>query len=525
MSTQRIESFLCGEWKSGSGTGSELVNPTTEAVIATADTTGLDFAAALAFARDTGGPALRAMTFAERGELLQRMSTAIHGAREPLIDSAIANGGCTRSDAKFDVDGAIGTLASYAELGKELGDRTFLADGDGIQLGRSPRFWGQHVFVPRVGVAVFINAFNFPAWGFAEKAACALLAGMPVLSKPATATALTAYLMTKAIVDADAAPAGAMSFVGGRPGDMLDHLGPQDVLAFTGSAQVGRTLRSRPNLVELGVPVNVEADSLNCAILGPDVELGSDTMSLFVRDVVRDMTQKTGQKCTAVRRIIVPEDSVDDVVEAMGEAFGDIRIGDPTLRDVRMGPLASKAQLRAVTEGVAKLREEADVVWGDAGRPASLTNIEGEVGYFHSIMLLKARNSHDAPNVHSHEVFGPVSTILPYNGKSADAVKLASLGGGGLVSSVFSDDRKFVGATTVGLAPHHGRIYLGSEKVAEYATGPGLVLPTCVHGGPGRAGGGEELGGVRGVQHFMQRTAIQGYRAMVEHISGTRPKS
>ena len=525
MSTERIESYLCGEWSSGSGSGSALVNPVTEEVVATAATEGLDYAAALGFARSEGGRALRALTFAERGALLQKMSSAIHAAREPLIDSAILNGGCTRGDAKFDIDGAIGTLASYAELGAALGDRRLLADGEGIQLGRSPRFWGQHVFVPRAGVAVFINAFNFPAWGFAEKAACALLAGMPVLSKPATATALTAYLMSKAIVDADVLPRGAMSFVGGRPGDLLDHLGSQDVLAFTGSAATGRALRSRPNLVALGVPINVEADSLNCAVMGPDVELGSDTFSLFVRDVTRDMTQKAGQKCTAVRRIIVPEDSADDVVDAMSEALADIRIGDPNLRDVRMGPLASEAQLEDVTAGLSKLCQEADIVYGAAGRPASMTGIDSDRGFFHSIALLKARSSRDAPAVHGHEVFGPISTIVPYDGKAAEAAELANLGGGGLVASVFSDDRKFVEATTIGIAPYHGRVYLGSAKVAEYATGPGLVLPTCVHGGPGRAGGGEELGGVRGVQHFMQRTAVQGYRAVVEHLTGTRGRS
>ena len=520
MTTERIRSYLSGAWISGNEAGSELVNPVTEAVIATADTSGLDIGGAIDFARKRGGPALSELTFAERADLLQSMSTALHGAREALIDSAMVNGGCTRGDAKFDVDGAIGTLTAYAEVGKALGDSRILVDGDGIQLGRSPRFWGQHIFVPKAGVAVFINAFNFPAWGFAEKAACALIAGVPVVSKPATATAHTAWRMTEVLVEANVLPTGAMTFIGGRPQDLLDHLGPQDVLAFTGSAVTGRMLRSRPNLVEAGVSINVEADSLNAAVLGPDVEVGSDAMSLFVRDVVKDMTQTTGQKCTATRRIFVPEDSLDAVQDLLASQIADIAVGDPTLREVRMGPLATRAQLEDVAAGVQRLLQEAEPVYGHPGRPETLTGLEGDKGYFHSPLLLRAKDSATAKHVHAHEVFGPVATIVPYSGRAQDAIALVRRGEGGLVSSVFSDDRKFLASMTLGLAPYHGRIYLGGSKVAEYATGPGLVLPTCVHGGPGRAGGGEELGGIRGVQHFMQRTAVQGYRPLVEKITG-----
>ncbi len=519
MSVEKIESFLSGRWQSGSGPGTPLVDPATEVVIATADTTGLDFAAGLDFARREGGPALRGLSFAERAERLQAMSSALHGAREALIDSAVKNGGCTRSDAKFDVDGAIGTLAAYAELGRALGDRRFLLDGEGIQLGRSPRFWGQHVYVPRQGVAVFVNAFNFPAWGFAEKAACALLAGMPVLTKPATATAHTAWLLTRVLVEADVLPAGAMSFVGGAPGDLLDHLGPQDVLAFTGSAATGRRLRARENLLAAGVPVNVEADSLNAAVLGPDAEPGSETFQMFVRDVARDMTQKTGQKCTAIRRVLVPEALADAVQEALVERLSEVAIGDPTLREVGMGPVATAQQLADVQRGVALLSEDADIVFGAPGRPARLTNVDGDKGFFHSIVLLRAKDAAACQHVHDHEVFGPVSTLLPYSGAPGEAVELVARGQGGLVSSVYSDDRGFLAETVLGLAPHHGRVYIGSEKVAEHATGPGLVLPSCVHGGPGRAGAGEELGGERGVKHFMQRTAVQGYRALVEKIT------
>jgi len=520
--TDKIESYLCGEWQFGSGSGSTLVNPATEEVVAVADTIGLDFKAGLDFARQKGGSVLREMTFAARAELLQKMSSALHAAREDLIESAVLNGGCTRSDAKFDVDGAIGTLAAYAAFGKELGETKILPDGDGIQLGRSPRFWGQHVYTPKHGVAVLINAFNFPAWGFAEKAACALLAGMPVFTKPATSTAHTAWKLTQVLVNADVMPEGTMSFVGGRPGDLLDHLISQDVLAFTGSAETARNLRQHPRIISETVPVTVEADSINAAVLGPDVESGSEAMALFAKDVSRDMTQKTGQKCTATRRIFVPEDCLDAATEALIEQLSEIRIGNPKLREARMGPVASARQLKDVSAGLEILMTEAQPVFGGPGRPSQLVGVENDKGFFHSIVLLRCQATQDAQQLHSHEVFGPVATIIPYSGKSQDAVDLVALGDGGLVSSVFSDDRKFLESVTLGLAPYHGRIYLGGEKVAEYATGPGLVLPSCVHGGPGRAGAGEELGGIRGVKHFMQRTAIQGYRPLVEKITGTQ---
>jgi 3,4-dehydroadipyl-CoA semialdehyde dehydrogenase len=522
MTQVQIESYLSGRWQAGTGPGAVLVNPATEAPVASASTVGLDFGNALAFARTTGGAELRALTFAQRGAVLERMSGALHAAREGLIEAQLVNGGCTRGDAKFDVDGAIGVLSHYAELGKSLGDRRLLADGEGIQLGRSPRFWGQHVYVPRRGVAVLINAFNFPAWGFAEKAACALLAGMPVITKPATSTALTAYLATKVLVDAGLPP-GILSFVGGGSGDLLDHLQGQDILSFTGSANTGHKLRSHRRVVEASVPVNVEADSLNAAVLGPDVELGSDTMQLFLRDLSREITQKTGQKCTAVRRIFVPAERVDDVVAELSARFSETVIGDPALKEVRMGPLASADQLRDVRAGVERLQKDATVVYGDPQAKLAPLGVEPGRGYFFPVLLLKAKNSAHSPEVHSHEVFGPVATVLPYSGKAEEAAELVALGGGGLVASIFSDDRDFTETATLGIAPFHGRVYLGSAKVLEHAMGPGLVLPQTIHGGPGRAGGGEELGGLRGVEHFMQRTAIQGSRPIVEHLTGTKP--
>ena len=330
--------------------------------------------------------------------------------------------------------------------------------------------------------------------------------------------------MTEVLVDSAGLPPGILSFVGGRPGDLLDHLISQDVLAFTGSADTARGLRQHPRVISETVPVNVEADSINAAVLGPDVESGSEAMALFAKDVSRDMTQKTGQKCTATRRIFVPEDSVEAATEALIEQLSEIKIGDPRLREARMGPVASRRQLEDVSAGVDRLLQEAQPVFGALGRPSDLVGIDNDKGFFHPIMLLRCSDPSQAKQLHQHEVFGPVATIIPYSGKAEDAVSAVAKGDGGLVSSVFSDDRKFLENMTLGLAPYHGRIYLGGEKVAEYATGPGLVLPSCVHGGPGRAGAGEELGGLRGVKHFMQRTAVQGYRPLVEKITGTKSK-
>jgi 3,4-dehydroadipyl-CoA semialdehyde dehydrogenase len=524
METVRIESYLSGRWSAGEGEGAPLFNPATDEQVATASGKGLDLGAALRHAREVGGPALRALTFAERAELVQKLSAALHEHREALIDSAVLNGGCTRGDAKFDVDGAILVFAHYAEVGRALGARRILPDGDGLQLARTPRFWGQHVYVPRAGVAVLINAFNFPTWGFAEKMACALVAGVPVLTKPATSTALTAYRAAQVIVGSGILPEGAFSFLGGSAGDLLDHLTGQDLLAFTGGAATGRKLRAHPRVVAESVPVNIEADSLNAAVLGPDVALGSETMNLFLREVSREITQKSGQKCTAVRRIFLPEALAADVIPELGARLGELKIGDPSLAEVRMGPLASADQLRDVKAGVALLREEADVVWGAPDAPVEAIGVPAGKGCFFAPVLLKARDPESARHVHEHEVFGPVATVLVYDGSAEKVAAWVNKGGGGLVASVYSDDRDFTERVTLGIAPYHGRVYLGSEKMAAVAMGPGLVLPQCVHGGPGRAGGGEELGGERGVKHFMQRTALQGARPTIESISGTRPE-
>jgi oxepin-CoA hydrolase/3-oxo-5,6-dehydrosuberyl-CoA semialdehyde dehydrogenase len=517
-----VRSYVQGNWVLGSGAKVPLVNPATEEKIAEAGTGGIDFKAALEHARTVGGPALRELTFAQRGKLVGAMYQILHKNRDELIGPAIANGGNTRGDAKFDIDGAWGTLAYYAKLGEEVGEKKLLTDGDSIQLSRSARFHGMHVLTPREGVAVHVNAFNFPGWGFAEKAACAILAGMPVVTKPATATALTTCKMIELLVEAKILPEGALTFLAGSAGDLLSHLQGQDVLAFTGSADTGAKLRGGDGPVHRSVRINVEADSLNAAILCADVERGSPAYEIFVADVVRDMTQKAGQKCTAIRRILVPNEIADAVQEDLVERLSAVKVGDPSRDDVGMGPVATAQQLADVRAGIAKLRAEGESVFGGDGKVEAIGVPSGK-GYFVSPVLLRA-DPEKATAVHSHEVFGPVSTLLPYDGKAATAAAHFRRGGGTLVVSAYGDDRDTLGQLAIALAPYTGRIFLGSGKLSGQSTPPGTVLPQLIHGGPGRAGGGEELGGLRGLSFYLQRTAIQGDKPILDGITGKSPK-
>jgi oxepin-CoA hydrolase/3-oxo-5,6-dehydrosuberyl-CoA semialdehyde dehydrogenase len=517
---ETLQSHVYGAFVAGTGKKSLLVNPTTEEPLAETSTEGVDFARAVAFAREEGGPALRSLTFAQRGELLRGMSRALHAHRDALIELGIQNAGNTRGDAKFDIDGASATLAYYADLGKELGEQRFLLDGEGVQLGRSPRLFGQHVSLPRHGVAVHINAFNFPAWGLAEKAACAILAAMPVISKPATSTALMAYRIVQLFVEQKLLPPGALSFIAGSPGDLLSHLTGQDVLAFTGSSDTGATIRLMPNIVKSSVRVNVEADSLNGAVLGPDAEVGSETYNLFLKDVVRDITQKAGQKCTAIRRVFAPRALLDQVRDDLVDRLRDAKVGDPAADGVNVGPLATAQQLRDVRAGIERLAKEAKIVLGGLGPFEKIGVPEGK-GYFVPPTLLVNDAPETAREVHAHEVFGPSATLLPYDA-NAQVIADVQKGAGGLVCSVYSDDRAFVGEVLMGIAPFHGRVVLGSEKIADQMPGPGTVLPQSIHGGPGRAGGGEELGGLRGLAFYSQRTAIQGARPMLDALLGVK---
>jgi len=513
--TLQLKSYVSGQWVAGTGTPRPLYNPTTEAVIAETSTEGIDFAAALDHAR-SGGPALRAMTFAQRGEMLGALAKAWYDCREELLQLSTDSGGNTRSDAKFDLDGATGTLAFYAALGKKLGDRTFLTDGDMEQLTRAPRYVGQHILASRLGAAVHINAFNFPAWGMGEKLAVSLLAGMPTIVKPATSTSPLAARLAEISVASGLLPAAAFSFIAGPCGDLVDHMGFQDVLAFTGSADTGALLRSKANIIAESVRINVEADSLNSAVLGPDADSESETYDLFLREVTRDVTQKAGQKCTAIRRIFVHEDMLDTVLADLSEQLGAIKSGNPNTRGVRVGPLSTASQLRDGLAGLEKLKSCAEVVLG--GGRGELVDVPDGTGYFLSPTLLVARDPGSADAVHSLEVFGPVATVMPYGGDTDELCSWIGKGKGGLVASIYSDKRSFVRDMIMGIAPYHGRLTVGNARVAEHSPGPGSVLPSLIHGGPGRAGGGEELGGLRGLSLYMQRTAIQGSKPLLEKL-------
>ena len=515
---QELRSHLSGRWQAGEGRLATLLNPTTETPVAFCSTGGLDLRAALEFARNSGGAALRELTFAQRGALLQAMREAIHADREGLIELAVQNGGNTRGDAKFDLDGALATLGYYADLGKSLGDRKFLLEGPPENIVRGGRVQGHHVRLPRRGVAVHINAFNFPAWGLAEKAATALLAGVPVLSKPATSTALVAHRMVELCVAKNVLPAGVFSLLTGSVGDLLDHLGPQDVVAFTGSADTGARIRGHRRVLEAGVPVSVEADSLNSTVLG--AEATDSTYDALIRHIHTEMTQKAGQKCTATRRILVPRARVSDLIADVSERLRGVLVGDPAREDVHMGPLSTGDQRHSAEEGIATLLVAgARPVFGIPGRGEPV-GVEAGRGFFVSPLLLLAEDAHGAAAVHELEVFGPVSTVLPYDGTVAEAATLVARGQGSLVCSLYADDRVWLDQAIQELGPYHGRISVVDEKIADKAFAPGMVLPGLNHGGPGRAGGGSELGGTRGMEFYTQRTVIQGNGPLLARFLG-----
>ncbi len=514
----QLGSYLAGTWSRGSGALLRLVNPATEAMIAEVASSGHDLAGAYAFARKTGAAGLAALTFAQRGELLASLAKAIHGAREELIALAVANGGNTRGDAKFDIDGGSVNLSHYADRGAKLGSAKILGDGEPIQIGRTARLVGQHVYTRRAGVAIHINAFNFPGWGLCEKLAPALLAGVPVIAKPATATSLVAHRMVELF--APLLPPGALQLLIGPAGDLLDHVGPGDLIAFTGGSSTARAIRGHAKVIAASVHVNVEADSLNAAILGPDVELSSETGQLFVADVVRDMTQKTGQKCTAIRRVLVPAARAPDLHDLMRERLSSIQVGDPSHEGVRMGPVATAQQLADVREGIARLAAATESVHGGTGEVPSPVGGTAGKGYFVGPVVRSTPDPINCAPLNDHEVFGPVSTVGSYDGTAEYAVRFVARGEGCLVSSIYSDDRDWMTSVVGSAAAWAGRLYLGSSKMASQSPGPGTVLPSLVHGGPGRAGGGEELGGLRGLHGYMQRTALEGDATLIKSLLG-----
>ena len=504
----KLQNYICGQWVEGMGQGTALHDPVTGDILAFAGSEGIDLKAALVYARREGNPALQALNYTKRARLLGAIANLLMAHREKYCKIALENSGNTSVDAQIDVDGGIGTLKYYAAAGESLGEGNFLTEPGMDRLARDKAFQSTHILTPVKGVAIHINAFNFPSWGLWEKAAVALLSGIPVFAKPATATSLLTYEMVKDVIAAEILPKGSLSLICGGGHSLMDYVETGDAVLFTGSADTARHLRTNQQVVKSGVRFNVEADSVNMALLGGDVDVESPLFNAFVRTVVKEMTNKAGQKCTAIRRILVPKKIIKSVTDALAINLAKTTVGDPREEGVRMGPLVSKAQQRAAWEGIAILRQEAELVYG-GDKEFSPIGGNSVQGCFVQPTLLRCMSPMNAIRVHDTEVFGPVATLMPYESQ-AEALALAARGGGSLVGSVFSNDDEFISRSMIELASSHGRVLVVDEAVYSGHTGHGIVMPQCVHGGPGRAGGGEELGGLRGIRLYHQRTAIQG---------------
>lgn len=513
-----LPSLICGQWQQGSGSGTAVLHAVTSDPVTRVDTQGFDFKDLLAYSRNTGGKSLKEHSLHERALMLKAIGLSLMESKEIFYASSVATG-ATRSDSWIDIEGGIGTLLNYASRGrKEIPDTPMWLDGSPEVLSADDTFSAQHVLSPLEGVAIHINAYNFPCWGMLEKLAPTLLAGMPAIIKPASQTAYLTQLMAKHIIDLDILPEGSLQLISGSVGDLLDHVTEQDVVTFTGSAKTGLMLRSKPAILKNSVRFTMEADSLNSAILAPDAGPDTPEFELFVKEVVREMTAKTGQKCTAIRRIMAPREHTDALVDAVSKKLDKISVGDPTLQETRMGPLVSLSQREDVHDCIAKLSAEAEIVSGDP-KNLKLDSGNAESGGYLNPVLMHCSDVDKASLVHELEAFGPVATVLSYD--SIDqAIDLVKRGKGSLVSSVFTNSAEYAAQLTRGIATSHGRVMLGNRTSAKTSTGHGSPLPMLTHGGPGRAGGGEELGGVRAIKHYMQRTAIQGTPALLGRVIG-----
>ncbi len=512
----KLQNYILGKWTAGEGDGKELHNAINGEVIATASTKGLDFGEMLDYGRKVGGPALRKMTFHERGRMMKALALYLHGIRKKFYPISYQTG-ATKGDSWIDIDGGIGTLFAYASLRKNFPNETFYVDGEAVSLSKEGTFIGHHIMVPKPGIAVHINAFNFPVWGMLEKVAVNLLAGVPAIVKPATITSFLTEAFVKDIVESGILPDGALQLICGSANGILDYVGSQDIVTFTGSATTGKMLKSHPNILENAVPFNMEADSLNCSVLGEDAVPGTPEFDLFVKEVRKEMTVKCGQKCTAIRRIIVPENLVEDVQISLGQQLAKTTIGDPAVEGVRMGALAGKVQVEEVRERIAQLANTAEIVYGDLEN-FEVMGASKEKGAFLSPILMLQNDPFKNQDVHNIEAFGPVSTIIPYKNLD-EAIELANMGKGSLCCSIATADDKIARDYVLGAASHHGRILILNEESAKESTGHGSPMPMLVHGGPGRAGGGEEMGGMRGVKHYLQRCAIQGTPTTITAIT------
>lgn len=512
----KLENYILGKWITGDGDGQPLYHAVTGETIAAASTKGLNFADVLQYGRTKGGEALRKMSFQERGLMLRALALHLRNHLDKFYQISYQTG-ATKADSWIDIEGGIGNLFANASLRRKFPNESFALDGEGHMLGKQNTFMGHHLLVPKEGVAIHINAFNFPVWGMLEKIAVNLLAGVPAVVKPATVTSFLTEAVVREIANSGILPDGALQLLCGSAGDLLDHVQSQDVVTFTGSASTGLMLKSHPKILSESVPFNMEADSLNCIVLGMDVEPGSADWDVFIKEVRKEMTVKCGQKCTAIRRIFVPEDKLEDVQIALGKALAQTTIGNPLNEKVRMGALAGQTQRNEVKEQVQKLLASSQLIYGSLDS-VEVMDADAKSGAFISPLLLCNTNPFNSAAVHEVEAFGPVSTLMPYQ-HIDDAVTLAKMGKGSLVCSVVSSDTQIAKTFVLGAASHHGRIVVLNNACAKESTGHGSPLPLLVHGGPGRAGGGEEMGGARGVKHYMQRVAIQGTPDMITAIS------
>ena len=514
---KKIQNYVTGQWMEGKGQGVPMFDAITGEVVGLSDTEGLDFAEILHYGRTIGSEKLRKMTFQERGNMLKKLALYLVKKKADFYEISYRTG-ATKIDSWIDIEGGFGNLFANASLRKLFPNQAYHVEGDPIDLSRGGRFMAHHIMVPKRGVAIHINAFNFPVWGMLEKCAVNWMAGVPAVVKPATNTSFLTEAVVREIITSGILPEGALQLITGSARTILDTVESQDVVTFTGSASTGRLLKSHKRIIEESVPFNMEADSLNASVLGEDAIPGTPEFDLFIKEVRNEMTVKCGQKCTAIRRIIVPQDLVEDVQIALGKALEKITIGDPRLKEVRMGALVSKDQVTEVKDRVQELAKTASIVYGDLDRIETI-GADAKKGAFLSPILLREDHPFKNLSVHETEAFGPVSTIMPYKNLD-EAITLAQMGKGSLVSSIATNNDRIAKEYVINAASHHGRILVINRDMAKESTGHGSPLPNLVHGGPGRAGGGEEMGGMRGIKHYLQRTAIQGTPTTLTEITG-----
>jgi oxepin-CoA hydrolase/3-oxo-5,6-dehydrosuberyl-CoA semialdehyde dehydrogenase len=523
-----IKNYVLGEWISGEGTEIDHIHAINGEIISTTSSKGLDFSSILEYGRKKGSSALRKMTFQQRGEMLKLLALQLNKRKEAFYTLSKATG-ATRIDSWIDIDGGIGNLFANASLRRQFPDLPYYIDGPMANLSKNGTFIGHHIMVPKRGIAVHINAFNFPIWGMLEKIAVNIMAGVAAVVKPSEYTSYLTELMVKEIIDSKILPEGSLQLISGIGKGILDHVGHNDVVTFTGSARTGKILKSHPNILENSVPFNMEADSLNACVLGEDVEESSDEFDIFIKEIYREMTAKTGQKCTAIRRILVPENKIDQVQKALITKLDKTVIGNPENKDVKMGALASKVQVERVKKNMELLMESQEKVF-DNSQKLNLVDASLEKGAFFSPVLFRNDEPFLKDAVHNIEAFGPVSTLIPYK-NIAEAVELVEMGKGSLVTSFISNNDKKSKEFVVETAHTNGRILVLNSRCSKESTGHGSPMPQLVHGGPGRAGGGEEMGGIRGIKHYLQRTAIQGHPETITKITeqfqigGNQPES